>query len=132
MIILPKGIYTFRFIKVNLGRGKPVDHELIHTRNNISGVKVFMEVVSPEKVGRVKTKGVIVDHVFWITPHSIPYVKRDVEIITGEQLPTLRSFSKIRWSSLSVKACIHRETYMGYTNHRVRYFDSAVKEVRRG
>lgn len=121
---LPEGVYRGIFVAVDRGDGIPVDNEPIDNsgKGGSIGLKVFLEVIEPEKVGEVITKHKPVEHVFWVTQKTLPYIKRDVKTIFGKELPSAGMLPKIHWAGHTVEFGVRDEEYNGYVNSRIKFF----------
>src|SRR3972149_10270422 len=89
--LIPEGVYKVVLSQQDVrGDGVLVDHEVIKSKAESKGLKLFLEILDPGevKVGTeaIKTKGQIIEHVFWVTKKNIPYMKRDIATILGRDL----------------------------------------------
>ena len=120
---LPPGVYKGVCTTVDLeGDGVLVDKEVFTTNSGTRALKLFLEILEPEKVGDVTVKGEIHEHVFWVTDAMIPYIKRDVPIITDKPWESMAQFAKEKWSGKTVEFGLKDELYMGFMKSKVSYF----------
>jgi hypothetical protein len=127
--LIPESVYQVVCSRQDVrGDGVLVDHEVIKSKADSKGVKIFLEILSPEsvKVGTemVKTKGQIQEHVFWVTQKNLPYLKRDVATLLGRDLKSLAELTSMQWGGLTAEIGIKHETYNGFKNSRVSFFNS--------
>jgi len=127
--LIPESVYRGVLSRQDVrGDGVLVDHEVIKSKADSKGVKVFLEIIDPAevKVGAemVKTKGQIQEHVFWVTQKNLPYLKRDVATIIGRDLKSLSELTTLQWAGLTVEFGIKHETYNGFKNSRVSFFNA--------
>lgn len=126
--LIPESVYQVVCSRQDVrGDGVLVDHEIIKSKAESKGVKIFLEILSPEsvKVGTemVKTKGQIQEHVFWVTQKNLPYLKRDVATLLGRDLKNLTELTTMQWAGLTAEVGIKHETYNGFKNSRVGFFN---------
>lgn len=120
---LPPGAYKGVCTTVDLeGDGVLVDKEVFKTGAGTQALKIFLEILEPEKVGDVTVKGEIHEHVFWVTDGMIPYIKRDVPIITDKPWESMAQFAKQKWAGATVEFGLKDELYMGFMRSKVSYF----------
>lgn len=120
---LPPGAYKGVCTTVDLeGDGVLVDKEVFTTGSGTKALKIFLEILEPEKVGDVTVKGEIHEHVFWVTDGMVPYIKRDVPIITGKPWESMAQFAKQKWAGATVEFGLKDELYMGFMRSKVSYF----------
>jgi len=120
---LPVGAYKGVCTTVDLeGDGVLVDKEIFTTGSGTKAIKIFLEVLEPEKVGDVTVKGEIHEHVFWVTDGMVPYIKRDVPIITGKPWESMAQLAKQKWAGSTVEFGLKDELYMGFMRSKVSYF----------
>lgn len=127
--LIPESVYRGVLSRQDVrGDGVLVDHEVIKSKADSKGVKIFLEIIDPPevKVGAemVKTKGQIQEHVFWVTQKNLPYLKRDVGTILGRDLKSLAELTTVQWAGLTVEFGIKHETYNGFKNSRVSFFNA--------
>jgi hypothetical protein len=127
--LIPESVYRVVCSRQDVrGDGVLVDHEVIKSKADSKGVKIFLEILDPEtvKVGNeaVKTKGQIQEHVFWVTQKNLPYLKRDVATLLGRDLKTLNELTSMQWAGLTAEVGIKHETYNGFKNSRVSFFNA--------
>jgi len=125
---VPPNTYKLLCVSRNIGKDGQdlvVDHEVIDNRPNGGslGLKIFLEILEPEKVGEERTKGKVLEHVFWITPKTIPFLKRHVRIITGKELIAAGDLGKITWTGFTVEGVVDDEVYKGWTRSRIQLFN---------
>lgn len=122
---LPESVYKGVCASVDLeGDGKLIDHEVFETGKGTKGFKLFFEILEPEKVGDVETKGQIHEHVFWITKANLPYAKRDLSAILGRDLETLSELKTIQWAGKTVEFGLKDETYQGFTRSKTTFINA--------
>ena len=126
--LIPESVYRVVCSRQDVrGDGVLVDHEVIKSKADSKGVKIFLEILDPEtvKVGteNIKTRGQIQEHVFWVTQKNLPYLKRDVATLLGRDLKTLGELTSMQWAGLTAEVGIKHETYNGFKNSRVSFFN---------
>jgi len=101
---VPDGTYQVVCSKQDLkGDGTQVDHETFEANTGTKGFKIFLEILTPEIMvnkttgEKVKTKGEVVEYVFWITQKNLSFLKRDVKTILGRELTSLSELKTIVW-----------------------------------
>jgi len=104
------------------GDGVLVDKEVFTTGSGTKALKIFLEILEPEKVGDVTVKGEIHEHVFWVTDGMVPYIKRDVPIITDKPWESMAQFAREKWAGMTVEFGLKDELYMGFMRSKVSYF----------
>lgn len=120
---LPPGVYRGVCTTVDLeGDGVMVDKEVFTTNGGTKALKIFLEILEPEKVGDVTVKGEIHEHPFWVTDGMVPYIKRDVPIITDKPWESMAQFAKEKWAGKTVEFGLKDELYMGFMRSKVSYF----------
>lgn len=133
---VPPAVYQVVCAAMNLkGDGVLVDHEVIDNRpkGGKLGLKIFLEILAPESVTEtvngksteVKTKGKIVEHIFWISDKTAGSIMRDVKAIAGVDLQG--KFSKIEsitWAGHTCEAGVKDNEYNGWISSRVNYFNA--------
>ena len=120
---LPPGVYKGVCTTVDLeGDGVLVDKEVFTTKSGTKALKIFLEILEPEKVDDVTVKGEIHEHVFWVTDGMIPYIKRDVPLITSKPWESMAQFAKEKWAGMTVEFGLKDELYMGFMRSKVSYF----------
>lgn len=120
---LPEAVYRGVCTTVDLeGDGRMVDREIFTTPTGTKAMKIFLEILEPEKVGEVTTKGEIHEFVFWVTSKNLPYVKRDASIIVGSPVETTEQLARIAWAGHTVEFGLKDETYQGFTRSKVSFF----------
>ena len=121
---LPEGVYKVVCKAVDLsGDGNLVDHQVFETKSGTKGLKLFMEILEPEKVGDVKTKGEVHENVFWITKNNLPYVKRDAAIILGRDLESLAELAEVKWAGKTCEIGLKDDTYNGFTRSKISFIN---------
>jgi len=131
---VPKAVYKFVLASVNLGKDgedKIVDREVIDNRakQGSLGLKVFAEIVEPENVPDprtqelVRTRGKIIDYVFWVTEKNMPFIKRNIHTITGSELDKARDLLTIPLAGCTFEAGVDDEEYNGRINSRIQWFN---------
>ena len=122
---LPEGLYKGVCTSVDMeGDGKLVDHDIFTTGSGTRGFKLFFEILEPEKVKDVKTKGEIHEHVFWITNRTFEYLKRDIASILGRDLNSLSELKTIQWAGKTLEFGVKDETYQGFTRSRTTFINA--------
>jgi len=127
--LIPEGVYKVVLSQQDVrGDGKLVDHEIIKSKAESKGLKLFLEILDPEtmKAGTetVKTRGQVVEHVFWITQKNMPYLKRDIATLLGRDLKSLNELLTTTWAGLTCEVGIKHEVYQGFKNSRVSFFNA--------
>jgi hypothetical protein len=83
---------TYKFVCTSIDAkddGVLIDKEIFVTPQGTKAFKLYCEILEPESVVNPKTKlaektkGQILEKVFWVTAKTLPYVKRDLTIILG-------------------------------------------------
>jgi len=128
---LPEGTYKVACASVNLGDDILVDHQVFAANSGTKGFKLFFEVLEPEMIGETRVKGEIIEHVFWITRKSIPFIKRDAAIILGRDLQSLGEMDTIAWAGKTCEVVVADEEYNGRTNSKVKYINPWASDVKR-
>jgi hypothetical protein len=127
--LIPEGVYKVVCSQQDIkGDGVLVDHDVIKSKTESKGLKLFLEILDPEtvKVGAdvIKTRGQTVEHVFWITQKNLPYLKRDIATIIGRDLKSLAELNSTVWAGLTCEVGIKHEVYQGFKNSRVSFFNA--------
>lgn len=129
---VPPGVYKCMLTAVDPGTGTPaVDKEVIDNRKKGGslGLKLFLEILSPEKAKNPNTgeeevvKGKIIEHVFWVTGNTLDFVKRDAHTILGRELKTAGELYTVQWAGHTVEVGVRDEEYNGYINSRVYFWN---------
>lgn len=121
---IPPGTYQAVCTSVDLeGDGKLVDHHYFETPNHTKAVKLFWEILSPEKVGEEETKGRIHEFVFWCTEKNRPYVMRDAETILGAPITKLSDLLKVSWAGKTLEFGVKDEPYQGFMQSKVTFIN---------
>lgn len=108
------------------------DHEVFVANSGTKGFKLFCEILEPESVPNPKTnephvtKGVVLEHVFWITQKNLPYVKRDLATILERDDFTLGELVSIPWAGRTFEGVVKDETRDGYTKSRIAFINPWV------
>ncbi len=117
------------------GDGVLVDHEVFTANTGTKGFKLFLEIHSPDTVvdpdtgETVKTKGQIVEKVFWISQKNLAYLKRDIATILGRDLKSLSELTQITWVGLSCEVGVSIKTNKrGYKENDVGYINPWTPE----
>jgi hypothetical protein len=127
--LVPEGIYKVACCKQDIkGDGIAVDHEIFTATSGTKGFKLFLEILEPAEVTpkggeKVKTKGEVVEHVFWVTQKNLGFIKRDIATILGRDLTSLNELSKITWCGRTCEVGVKHEVYKGFTQSRVSFFN---------
>lgn len=127
--LIPEGPYKVVCSQQDVrGDGKLVDFELIKSKTETKGLKLFFEILEPAevKVGTemIKTKGQVVEHVFWVTGKNLKFIKRDVATIIGRDLKSINELTSLTWAGLTCEVGIKHEVYQGFKNSRVSFFNA--------
>lgn len=127
--LIPEGVYKVVCSQQDIrGDGKLVDHEVIKSKAESKGLKLFLEILDPEtaKVGNetIKTRGMLQEHVFWVTQKNLPYLKRDVATIIGRDLKNLAELTAMTWAGLTCEIGIKHEVYQGFKNSKVSFINA--------
>jgi len=122
---LPEGIYHGVCTQVDLeGDGNLVDKHIFGGGDKTKALKIFLEILDPEKVGEVTTKGEIHEYVFWMTAKNLPYVKRDASLILGKEVASLGELAVCQWAGHTVEFGLKDDTYNGFTKSKVSFFNA--------
>lgn len=122
---LPEGVYKGVCTTVDLeGDGKLVDKHIFGGGDKSKGLKIFLEILEPEKVGEVTVKGEIHEHVFWVTAKMLPYIKRDASIILGKEVNSLNELASCVWAGRPVEFGLKDDTYNGFTRSKISFFNA--------
>jgi hypothetical protein len=128
---VPEGAYKVVLSKQDIaGDGKAVDYEIFKANSGTTGFKIFLEIVSPEVVvnkttnEKVKTKGEIIEHVFWITQKNLGYLKRDLSTILGKEITSLNELKTTTWVGRTCEVGVKNEVYRGFNQSRVNFFNA--------
>jgi hypothetical protein len=127
--LIPEGLYKVVISQQDIkGDGVLVDHEVIKSKAESKGLKLFLEILDPAevKVGTetIKTRGQLVEHVFWVTKKNIPFLKRDVATILGRDLKSLGELTSTIWAGNTCEVGVKHEVYQGFKNSRVSFFNA--------
>jgi hypothetical protein len=105
------------------------DHSWLKSDNSGNrGLKIVFEIIEPAVVKDaagedVEVRGKTIDHVFWISKKNIPYVKRDVHTLTGQEIKAIRELMDINWMECFVEIVNKHDTYDGRTRNKVAFFN---------
>ena len=122
---LPEHIYKGVCTTVDLaGDGVMVDKSIFGGGDKSKGLKIFLEILEPEKVGEVSVKGEIHEHVFWVTTKMLPYIKRDASTILGKEITTMAELASAVWAGRPVEFGLKDDTYQGFTRSKVTFFNA--------
>lgn len=130
--VVPDGPYKVVCTSVDVnGDGQAVDKQIVKASTTGSkGLKIFLEILEPAEVKdpvtdkMVKTKGEIIEHVFWITQANLRYLKRDVETILGRPPKSLAELKEIVWLGKTCEVGLRAEIYRGFKSSKVNYFNA--------
>jgi len=127
--LIPESVYRVVCSAQDVrGDGKLVDHEIIKSKQETKGFKLFFEILEPEtvKVGNdtIKTRGQVQEHVFWVTEKNLRFLKRDVATIIGRDLKSLAELMSLTWAGLTCEIGIKHEVYQGFKNSRVSFINA--------
>ena len=106
------------------GDGVMVDKAIFEAKTGTKGLKIFLEILEPEKVGDVTVKGEIHEHVFFVTDGMLPYIKRDAAIILGRPVESMAQFAKEKWAGATVEFGLKDEASQGFVRSKVSYFNA--------
>ena len=121
---LPPAVYKAVCTSVDLeGDGKLVDHNYFETEGGTKSVKIFFEILEPEKVGEETTKGRIHEFVFWCTERNKPYVMRDAETILGKPLLKFSDLLRASWAGKTLEFGVKDEPYNGFIQSKVTFIN---------
>lgn len=128
---VPEGAYKVACCAQDItGNGKVVDHEVFEANSGTKGFKLFLEIQSPEFMvnkatgEKVKTKGEVIEHVFWVTQKNLGFLKRDIATLLGRDLKSLSELTKITWLGKTCEVGVKHEVYRGFNQSRVSYFNA--------
>lgn len=130
-IRVPSATYKFVLTTQEL-RNKPgemVDHDVFVTPKGTKAFKIFCEILEPESVVHPKTgvaeptKGIVLEHPFWITKDNLPYVKRDAATILGRELENLGEMPSIIWAGRTFEGVVGDEEYMGRVSSKIKFIN---------
>jgi hypothetical protein len=122
---IPPGVYKGVCVAVDLeGDGKLVDRKYFETESKTKAVKIFIEILDPEKVGDETTKGRVHEHVFWCTEKNRPYVMRDAETILGMALTKLDQLLSSTWAGKTLEFGVKDEPYNGFIQSKVTFINA--------
>lgn len=125
---------TYKFVctaqEVPSGSGTMADYEVIVGKNTgTKGFKIFCEILEPESVPNPKTgephvtKGSVLDHVWWVSTKTLPFIKRDVATITGRDIDMLAELTKIAWAGRTFEGVVDDEEYNGRISSRIKFIN---------
>ncbi len=127
---VPPECYKFVLTSVDLkGDGVLVDHEAFVANSGTKGFKLFCEILSPESVPNPvtnephATKGVVLEHVFWITQKTLPFVKRDLATILERDDFKITEVVSLIWAGRTFEGVVRDEKRDGYVNSRISYIN---------
>jgi hypothetical protein len=127
---------TYKFVlcaqELKEGDGILKDHRVIVANTGSKGFGLFCEILDPESVPNPKTgephitKGVVLEHVFWITQKNLPYVKRDLATILERDDFKMSELTSITWAGRTFEGVVRDETRDGYTRSRIAFINPWV------
>ncbi len=127
---VPEGTYKVACCNQDItGNAVLVDHEIFTATSGTKGFKLFLEILSPEVMvdkatgEKVKVKGEVIEHVFWVTQKNLAYIKRDIAAILGRDLKNLSELTSIVWLGKTCEVGVKHEVYRGFKQSRVSYFN---------
>lgn len=133
---VPEETYKFVLTSVDLkGDGVLVDHDIFITPAGTKAVKLFCEILDPETVENPKTKepqvtrGSVLEHVFWVTKATLPYVKRDLSTILERDIDSLREIPSITWAGRTFEGVVRDDSYNGYIRSKINFINPWVPEA---
>jgi hypothetical protein len=116
-----KGVCTTVDLK---GDGVLVDHEIFEANSGTKGLKIFLEILSPDKVGETAVKGEVHEHVWWISEKTLPRIKWDAAIVLGKPISTMEELARVQWAGHTVEFGLNDVAYNGFVNSRVSFFNA--------
>ncbi len=126
---VPKGTYKVACCQQDIdGNGVLVDHEVFKANSGTKGFKLFLEILEPAEMAdasgeMVKTKGEVIEQVFWVTQKNLGYLKRDIATILGRDLKNLSELKQITWVGKTCEIGNTPEIYKGFLQNRVTFFN---------
>ncbi len=126
---VPGGTYKVACCQQDIdGNGVLVDHEVFTATSGTKGFKLFLEILEPAEMAdsageMVKTKGEIIEQVFWVTQKNLGYLKRDIATILGRDLKNLSELTQITWVGRTCEIGNKPEVYKGFLQNRVTFFN---------
>jgi len=125
---------TYKFVltsqEVPANSGTMADFEVIIGKNTgTKGFKIFCEVLEPESVKNPNTgephvtKGTVLDHVWWVSTKTLPFIKRDVSTISGREIESLGELLKIAWAGRTFEGVVGDEEYQGRISSRIKFIN---------
>lgn len=130
---VPPETYKFVLTAADVkGDGVLADHEVFVANSGSKGFKLFCEILEPESVPNPKTsephitKGVVLEHVFWVTQKNLPYIKRDISTILERDLGSLTELTTITWAGRTFEGVVKDETRDGYTRSKIAFINAWV------
>ncbi len=133
--IVPEGTYKVACCQQDLtGAGVLVDHEIFEAKSKTKGFKLFLEILEPVEMldpaisEKVKTQGEVIEQVFWVTQKNLGYLKRDIATILGRDLKNLNELTQITWVGKTCEIGIKHETYKGFKQNRIIFFNAWTPE----
>ena len=122
---LPEAVYKGVCTTVDLkGDGVMVDREIFEANSGTKGLKIFLEILEPAKVGDTTVKGEVHEHVMWITEKMLPYIKRDASTILGKTIATMGELARVQWAGHTVEFGLKDEARNGFVNSKVSFFNT--------
>ncbi len=131
---VPDGTYKVACCQQDIdGNGVLVDHEVFEAKSKTKGFKLFLEILEPDEMPNAagemaKTKGEIIEHVFWITQKNLGYLKRDIATILGRDLKALSELTQITWVGKTCEVGNKPEVYKGFLQNRITFFNPWTPE----
>jgi hypothetical protein len=128
--LVPEGVYKVACCKQDIkGDGELVDFEIFKANSGTKGFKLFLEILDPAEITpkggeKVKTKGEVVEHVFWVTQKNLGYIKRDISAILGRDIASLRELETTVWVGKTCEVGIKHEVYRGFNQARVSFINA--------
>lgn len=116
-----KGVCTTVDLK---GDGVMVDHEIFAANSGTKGLKIFLEILEPEKVGETTVKGEVHEHVWWVTEKTLGRIKWDASMVLGKVVPTMGELARVQWAGHTVEFGLKDEARNGFVNSRVSFFNA--------
>ena len=133
---VPPETYKFVLCAQELVEGDGVmrDHEVFVAKNTgTKGFKLFCEILEPTEVPNPKTgephvtKGVVLEHVFWVTEKNLPYLKRDIATILERDDFKLSELTTINWAGRTFEGVVRDEKDQGgYVRSRIAFINAWV------
>jgi hypothetical protein len=129
---------TYKFVLTTndpKGDGQLIDHDVIVGSNTgTKGFKIFCEILDPASVPNPKTgephvtKGEVLEHVWWVTKKTLPFIMRDVSTILGRDLKSMSELTSLTWAGRTFEGVVGDEEYQGIMRSRIKYINAWAPE----